>query len=340
FVQLCLEGYYDNTIFHRLVPGFIIQGGDPTGKGNGGESIYGRPFENEFHSRLKFNRRGLLGMASLNENENTSQFFFTLGETSELTKKNTLFGRIVGDSIYNLLRMSEIELEGERPVYPPIIQKVEVLDHPFDDIQVRELKKEPTINEKSTSENKRKTMAKKNKNLLSFGEEEMIVAKDVKMKSLHDSIKNDPKIRPETSIDLNHTKKDIKAINTEIHPSPPQRNVDNIPTGNDNLSKQNDDQKLKIGKATEEKEEDKQNQINETSQKKVECLLHNIPNCESCQDSFGEKIEETDEGWLAHKLKFDKSLGYKDARDDPSELVVIDPRKKAEEILGKKKLKK
>lgn len=45
FIQLCMEGYYDGTIFHRMVPGFIVQGGDPTGTGHGGESIYGKPFQ-------------------------------------------------------------------------------------------------------------------------------------------------------------------------------------------------------------------------------------------------------------------------------------------------------
>ena len=52
FVQLCMENYYDATIFHRVVPGFIIQGGDPTGTGMGGDSIYGKPFKDEFHSRV------------------------------------------------------------------------------------------------------------------------------------------------------------------------------------------------------------------------------------------------------------------------------------------------
>jgi peptidyl-prolyl cis-trans isomerase SDCCAG10 len=57
FAQLCMEGYYDGTIFHRIIKDFIVQGGDPTGTGQGGESVYGRPFKNEFHSRLKFTRR-------------------------------------------------------------------------------------------------------------------------------------------------------------------------------------------------------------------------------------------------------------------------------------------
>ena len=57
FTQLCMEGYYDGTIFHRVIKEFMIQGGDPTGTGRGGESIYGRPFKNEVHSRLRFTHR-------------------------------------------------------------------------------------------------------------------------------------------------------------------------------------------------------------------------------------------------------------------------------------------
>ena len=96
FLQLCLDGYYDNTVFHRLVKGFIIQGGDPTGTGQGGESSYdGEPFADEFHSRLKYTRRGLLGMANTGKkDDNGSQFFFTLAATPELQEKNTMFGRV------------------------------------------------------------------------------------------------------------------------------------------------------------------------------------------------------------------------------------------------------
>ena len=57
FVQLCLEGYYDGCVFHRLLKDFLIQTGDPTGTGGGGESIYDRPFKDEFHSRLNFAHR-------------------------------------------------------------------------------------------------------------------------------------------------------------------------------------------------------------------------------------------------------------------------------------------
>ncbi|RCN40381.1 peptidyl-prolyl cis-trans isomerase, cyclophilin-type [Ancylostoma caninum] len=94
FIQLCMEKYYNGTIFHRLVKDYIIQGGDPTGTGRGGESIYGKPFKDEFHQRLRFNRRGLVGMANAGRDDNGSQFFFTVGnDVRDLDKKHTLFGK-------------------------------------------------------------------------------------------------------------------------------------------------------------------------------------------------------------------------------------------------------
>ncbi len=57
FVQLCLEGYYDETVFHRLIKNYILQGGDSSGTGTGGESVYDKPFRDEFHSRLRFTHR-------------------------------------------------------------------------------------------------------------------------------------------------------------------------------------------------------------------------------------------------------------------------------------------
>ncbi|KAB7494501.1 Peptidyl-prolyl cis-trans isomerase CWC27-like protein [Armadillidium nasatum] len=114
FVQLCLEGYYNDTIFHRVVPKFIVQGGDPTGTGTGGESIYDGPFKDEFHSRLRFVRRGLVAMANAGPNDNGSQFFFTLGPCPELQNKHTIFGKIAGDTIYNLPRFEEGERDKVR----------------------------------------------------------------------------------------------------------------------------------------------------------------------------------------------------------------------------------
>lgn len=81
---------------------FIIQTGDPTGTGMGGESIYGEPFMDEIHSRLKFNRRGLVGMANNSKRHtNNSQWFITLDRADELNGRHTLFGRIQGPTYYS-----------------------------------------------------------------------------------------------------------------------------------------------------------------------------------------------------------------------------------------------
>ncbi|XP_050802991.1 spliceosome-associated protein CWC27 homolog isoform X6 [Gopherus flavomarginatus] len=171
FIQLCMEGYYDNTIFHRVVPDFIVQGGDPTGTGSGGESIYGLPFKDEFHSRLRFNRRGLVAMANAGAHDNGSQFFFTLSRADELNNKHTIFGKITGDTIYNMLRLTEVEIDKEeRPLNPHKIKSSEVLFNPFDDIIPRTNKK---LKKDKPGEEVKKSKSKgtKNFNLLSFGEE-------------------------------------------------------------------------------------------------------------------------------------------------------------------------
>uniref|UniRef100_A0A7M4FIB9 Spliceosome-associated protein CWC27 homolog n=1 Tax=Crocodylus porosus TaxID=8502 RepID=A0A7M4FIB9_CROPO len=201
FIQLCMEDYYNNTIFHRVVPGFIVQGGDPTGTGSGGESIYGAPFKDEFHSRLRFNRRGLVAMANAGPHDNGSQFFFTLGRADELNNKHTIFGKITGDTIYNMIRLAEVETDKEeRPLNPHKIKISEVLFNPFDDIIPRANKK---LKKDKPEEEVKKSKSKgtKNFNLLSFGEEaeeEEVEVNKVsqsmkgKSKSSHDLLKDDP----------------------------------------------------------------------------------------------------------------------------------------------------
>lgn len=95
FVGLVKKGYYNGIIFHRVIKGFMIQGGDPTGTGMGGESIWGRPFEDEVSANVKFDRRGLLAMANAGPNTNGSQFFITTQATPWLNMKHTIFGEVI-----------------------------------------------------------------------------------------------------------------------------------------------------------------------------------------------------------------------------------------------------
>ncbi|VDD84004.1 unnamed protein product [Mesocestoides corti] len=206
FVQLCMEGYYDDTAFHRLVKGFIVQGGDPSGTGEGGESIYGAPFKTESHSRLSFNRRGLLGMACPEPNSNGSQFFFTLGEALELDGKHTLFGRVVGNTLFNMLRLADVEvIKGDRPTRLHRILKTMVVLNPYDDIVPRRLRSKKSKEETETDVQPT-AKATKNFSLLSFGseaEEEEQVISEVEQKlrsrgkSAHD-LANDARLSKET----------------------------------------------------------------------------------------------------------------------------------------------
>ena len=182
FIQLCLEGYYDQTIFHRVIKDFMVQGGDPSGSGTGGESIYGEPFPDEFHQRLSFSHRGIVAMANDGErNQNGSQFFMTSAtQCSWLDRKHTIFGKIEGETIYNLLKINELEVneETDRPICDPIprIERAIVVENPFDDIAPRQTSKpaavKPSTAGSSAFKNRLASRAIKNKSLISFAEDD------------------------------------------------------------------------------------------------------------------------------------------------------------------------
>ncbi|KAK6119577.1 hypothetical protein DH2020_046679 [Rehmannia glutinosa] len=201
FVQLCLEGYYNDTVFHRVIKSFLVQGGDPTGTGEGGESIYGGAFPDEFHSRLRFKHRGLVACAGASTpNSNGSQFFITLDRCDWLDKKHTIFGKVTGDSIFNLLQLGEVETgKDDRPLEPlPKILSVEVLWNPFDDIVPRVV---PAKSLPSSGKKETKQKVTKKLNLLSFGEEaeeeeKELSAANTRIRSSHDVL-NDPRLPKE-----------------------------------------------------------------------------------------------------------------------------------------------
>lgn len=116
FVELARKGYYDGTIFHRIIKDFMIQGGDPTGTGRGGQSIYGGKFEDEITRELKHTGAGVLSMANAGPNTNGSQFFVTLAPTPWLDGKHTVFGRVCG-GMEVIKRMGNVQTgAGDRPV--------------------------------------------------------------------------------------------------------------------------------------------------------------------------------------------------------------------------------
>ncbi|KAJ3247803.1 heme binding [Chytriomyces hyalinus] len=122
FAELARRGYYNNVIFHRVIPDFMLQTGDPTGTGRGGVSIYGDKFADEIHSELKHVGAGILSMANAGPNTNGSQFFITLAPTPWLDGKHSIFGRVShGMTIVKRLGMVPTD-SSDRPKEPIVIR--------------------------------------------------------------------------------------------------------------------------------------------------------------------------------------------------------------------------
>jgi len=121
FIRLAEKGYYDNTIFHRVILKFMIQGGDPEGTGRGGQSIWGKPFKDECRSDVPFDGPGILAMANAGPNTNGSQFFITTVPTPWLTGKHTIFGKIIKG--YNVVEKIGTTKTGEYD-RPSVEQKI------------------------------------------------------------------------------------------------------------------------------------------------------------------------------------------------------------------------
>jgi peptidyl-prolyl cis-trans isomerase-like 3 len=134
FLALCASGYYDGTEFHRNIPGFMIQGGDPTGKGKGGQSIYGDLFNDEFSDSLRHSDRGIVSMANRGPNTNGSQFFITYKSADHLDAKNTVFGRVIYGSDDTLAKMEKIPVaQNHRPLQSIRINSVTIHANPIAD---------------------------------------------------------------------------------------------------------------------------------------------------------------------------------------------------------------
>lgn len=122
FVFLAREGYYDGVIFHRVVPGFVIQGGDPTGTGRGGP---GYKFRDELEGDGDYSR-GTVAMANAGPNTNGSQFFICLADVG-LPRAYTIFGRVT-DGMDAVDAIAGLPLQGERPREDAVINSVEIIE--------------------------------------------------------------------------------------------------------------------------------------------------------------------------------------------------------------------
>ena len=126
FTLLAGRGYYNGVIFHRVIPGFMIQGGDPTGTGRGGASAWGAAFEDEFDPAVSHDRPGVLSMANAGPGTNGSQFFITLAPTPWLDNRHTIFGEVV-EGMETVRTIGAVETRpGDKPVTDVLMERVSV----------------------------------------------------------------------------------------------------------------------------------------------------------------------------------------------------------------------
>ena len=123
FAKLAESKFYDGVVFHRVIDGFMIQGGDPTGTGRGGP---GYQFPDEFHPQLIHNSEGILSMANAGPNTNGSQFFITLAPTSHLDSRHAVFGKVVeGMDVVRQIGKAPTKA-GDRPVTDVVMKSVRI----------------------------------------------------------------------------------------------------------------------------------------------------------------------------------------------------------------------
>lgn len=154
FIKLCESGYYNDTIFHRVIRHFVIQGGDPTGTGFGGDSAWGGSFPDEFKDNLKHDSRGILSMANSGPNSNKSQFFIAFRPCPQLNRKHTVFGKVVG-GLDTLDKVELIETDkDDRPLEEVKLLSTQVFVNPFKEVDEMLAKEREALKEKDAADSR------------------------------------------------------------------------------------------------------------------------------------------------------------------------------------------
>lgn len=362
-IQLCLEGSFEGALIDQVRPEvrFAPQLALPTAPAY------------EYHPRLKYSRRGMVGFDGVH-------YFIVMSASPQYDRQYTLLGQVVGDTIFNVIRMTELELnEHGRVRYPPRIDRTDVLEHPFDDVVPR-----PRVIPKIAE--LKPAVPKKNTKLLSFVQSDDDEDVVVQVKSSHDVL-NDPRLSKQAAIpqlSQNISRPIVK------HTTEEQRDqIAEIKAEQRALKEQLSGKERPVEKPTEKTETTKKKRPASVSaltrlldgykrpakgnevetlikldqfRKKLSqtqdplqlarlpkpepapqldiCKLHGLANCGSCRDTFGQKHDDDgidDEGWLIHRLVFDRESGYREMRHDLDNLVVIDPRERAKKLLSNNK---
>ena len=134
FLALAASEYYDNTLLHRSIPGFLLQGGDPTGTGTGGECVWGGVFADEIVTTLSHATRGVVAMANAGPDSNGSQFYITYAPQPQLDGSNTVFGKVIdGFDVLDAIERVPVDPKTDKPLIDISILSTTIHANPIAD---------------------------------------------------------------------------------------------------------------------------------------------------------------------------------------------------------------